>query len=199
MTILAALLTLAGTIIISMILLLMWLITVAVSITSYILTGISFSGVAKRRGLKCGWLAFVPLLNVWTLGSISDNYQLTVKGKNRKFCHVLLWLMVATMIFSCIYGLVNALSTIISLTGIGAVIMLVLLLITFCVASVVSLVYQVFYWIALHDYFQSCNPEKAGLYLILSIFVPFAFIVLAFKVRDLDLGMPSVENEAFAE
>ena len=45
------------------------------SIAAYILTAIAIYTVSRRRGLRNPWLAWVPVANVWLLGSLSDQYQ----------------------------------------------------------------------------------------------------------------------------
>lgn len=51
------------------------------SIIVYILYALTLYTIAKRRGIKKPWLAWIPFVNVWTLGSISDQYQYVVKGR----------------------------------------------------------------------------------------------------------------------
>ena len=51
-------------------------------IAAYILTSLAIYTVARRRGLNNPWLAWVPVINCWLLGSLSDQYQYIVKGKN---------------------------------------------------------------------------------------------------------------------
>ena len=52
------------------------------SIAAYVLTSLAIYTVARRRGLNNPWLAWIPIINWWLLGSLSDQYQYVVKGKN---------------------------------------------------------------------------------------------------------------------
>ena len=53
----------------------------AFSIVSYILTSLGTYTIAERRGIRHPWLTWIPVGNLWILGSISDQYQYIVKGK----------------------------------------------------------------------------------------------------------------------
>ena len=47
----------------------------------YFSWAISLGTIAKRRQLKKRWLAWIPLANLWLLGSIADQYDYVVLGK----------------------------------------------------------------------------------------------------------------------
>ena len=44
-------------------------------IAAYVLTSLALYAIAERRGLKNAWMAWLPVLNLWILGSISDQYR----------------------------------------------------------------------------------------------------------------------------
>ena len=52
------------------------------SCAGYVLSAAAIYVIARRRGLRKPWMAWVPVLNVWLLGSLSDQYQYVVKRKN---------------------------------------------------------------------------------------------------------------------
>ena len=41
----------------------------------YVLQSLGLYTIAERRGIRNPWLAWVPVANMWVLGSISDQYQ----------------------------------------------------------------------------------------------------------------------------
>lgn len=41
-------------------------------IVAYVLTAWALFVIAKRRGIGSPWMAWVPIVNAWTLGAISD-------------------------------------------------------------------------------------------------------------------------------
>ena len=58
-----------------------------VSIAAYVFSALALYTIAQRRGIRKAWLAWVPVLSVWILGSISDQYRYVVKGQNRNPAH----------------------------------------------------------------------------------------------------------------
>ena len=57
--------------------------SLVISLLSYVLTALAIYTIAKRRGLNKPWLAWIPVVDVWLLGSLSDQYQYVVRGRNR--------------------------------------------------------------------------------------------------------------------
>ena len=64
--------------------------SVGIGILAYVFTALSLYTIAQRRGIKNPWMAWVPVLNVWILGCISDQYRYVVKGEVRSRRKVLL-------------------------------------------------------------------------------------------------------------
>ena len=52
-------------------------------IAAYVLTALAVSAISRRRGLEKAWLAWVPVVNCWLLGSLSDQYRYVVKGETK--------------------------------------------------------------------------------------------------------------------
>ena len=63
------------------------------TLAMYVLESVGLYTIACRRGLKNPWMAWVPFLNYWLLGSISDQYRYVVKGQFRNSRIVLLALV----------------------------------------------------------------------------------------------------------
>ena len=70
-------------------------------IPGYVLTGISLYSIANRRGLERPWMAWVPGMNVYLLGCISDQYQAIVRGKNKNKRIAILLLLLVQMVAFC--------------------------------------------------------------------------------------------------
>ncbi|MBO7252834.1 MAG: hypothetical protein J6V25_09460, partial [Oscillospiraceae bacterium] len=82
------------------------------SIAAYVLTAIALYTMAKSRGLSKAWMAWVPVLDSWILGSLSDQYQYLVKGQNKNKRKVLLILNVVMLVmFLLIMILVAVMAT----------------------------------------------------------------------------------------
>ena len=69
-------------------------------IAVYVLRALGIYSIAKRRGINHPWMSWVPVLDLWVLGCISDQYQYVVKGKvknKRK------WLLGLNIVLAVIY------------------------------------------------------------------------------------------------
>lgn len=162
----------------------------------YVTNALPLFLIAKRRGLKGAWLAWVPIGDGYILGSISDDFQLLCRNelKNRR-----LWLpllMGATVVL-CIFAPVLAIAWVEDWT-VQLTLTNWLLLIAAATSSVVGAVIK---WMATYDLFRSCVPKNAGLYLAISVVVQivmptFGIIreIFMLVVCKKDLGMPTLNR-----
>ena len=167
-----------------------YLIMLAVCITFYVLQALGLYTVAKRRGINHPWLAWVPVGNLWLLGTISDQYQYVAKGRVRNRRKVLLGLIIGmfgVLILAC--GL--AVGAVIGMSDMLSGAMLALVVICYIAYVVLAIVVTVFQYIAYYDLFASCDPGNAVLYLVLSIVFNITLPFFVFSCRKKDLGMPS--------
>jgi hypothetical protein len=72
----------------------------AIQIAFYVLTSMALYSMAKRRGINNCWLSWVPMLNVWILGSLSDQYRYVVKGQYRSKRKVLIILEIIAAVLA---------------------------------------------------------------------------------------------------
>lgn len=170
------------------------------SVISYILQGMSFYTVAKRRGIEKPWLAWVPIGNTWILGCISDQYRYVAKGqvKNRRKTMLVLEIvtLVLAMVVLCLCGAVIVQSlTAISMemdeaaaSGmVGLLLVMVVLTYGMLVPAIILSVHQ---YISYYDYFRSANPKLALIFLLVGILVGYPLPFFVFACRNKDLGMP---------
>ncbi len=167
------------------------------SIAAYVLTAMAIYTISRRRGLSKPWLAWIPVINCWLLGSLSDQYQYIVKGKNtsrRK------WLLALNLIMAVLTLAVGILVTV-AVAGAfikgagygmgravaGPVIGILGLAMPLAAAAIGIAVIR---YMALYDVYRSLDPDNAVLYLVLSIlFSPTEPFFLFFN-REKDQGMP---------
>ena len=169
------------------------------SILAYILQALALYTIAKRRGIRKPWLAWIPFGNSWILGSLSDQYHYVTKRtiKNRR--KLLLGLEIASS--ALVVAVVAALVVIIIQFFVGAGGLMAGWLeaantgeieavlngmqnaehfesfagiIVFLLAAIVPLIgvavaYQIVFWMAMYDLFRSCEPEKSTTYLVISL------------------------------
>lgn len=169
-------------------------VTLVLAAAIYVLQGLSFYTVAKRRGIEKPWLAWIPVAEVWTLGCISDQYRYITQGTDPKLRTKLLW---STIVYEALMIPYNIMEAVTELTVDMTVadllaVVYILLVIPMLIFGITAIVYQ---YKALFDYYRSCVTDKATLYLMLSIFVPFASAILVFLVRNQDLGMQPTTRE----
>ncbi len=175
------------------------------TLTNYILRSIGLFTVAKRRGLANYGLAWVPVGYLWTVGGIADDYDST-HGVSRKWRHALLWLALACGVLCMALNFVLLISVFSAgfaaaqsqMAGWNSLRMpeqLLPAILAFYLGSLplymLSAAKNVCTWICYYKLFESCNPKKSVLLLLLSLLVPFAFPFCLLSCCRKDLGMPS--------
>ena len=166
-------------------------VTSLVGIAIYVFTALSFYTIARRRGIASPWLAWVPVADMWILGSVSDQYRYLTQGQlKHKRITLLVWKCVGWVMIGA--TVISAVAAVASSSVAGMVMVLCLLL----AAIAFAIVYTVLYYMALYDAYASCDPQNAALYLVLSIFFRFLVPVFLFISRDLEKGMPPRKETA---
>ena len=190
--------------------------TSGLGVLVYILQALALYTIAERRGINKPWLAWIPVVNVWILGSISDQYQYVVNRKVKNKRKVLLGLNIAIeaivvfLIVFIIWGIfagllmmepswendMAPLDTDVARDVLGALLVVVLLALPL---GVLSIVQTVFYYIAIYDVFRSSEPKNSTLYIVLSIVGNFmvdgVYCIFLMLCKDKDLGMPPRKQE----
>lgn len=168
----------------------------------YVFTAYSLYTIAKKRGISCPWLAWIPVADLWLLGSLSDQYRYLTHGQRKHKRVALLVLEIVTaVLLGCTVGMAVAAVAVGSAAALAAVILLALVL------GGVALAKSILTFMALYDVYASCDPENATLYLVLSIFFKFLRPVFLFLSREMEKGMPprkqtapeSAPEEAYTE
>lgn len=159
--------------------------TVLISVAVYVLHAYGIYTIARRRTIHHPWLAWLPVGEMWILGSISDQYQYMVKGKVCSRRKVLLGMSIASCALM-IPVFANAVTFMLTVEmGAFAILMALSMVI-----SVLGIVQTVFLYMAYYDLFRSCNPENAVLFLVLGILLNGTLPFFVFAVRKKDQGMP---------
>ena len=171
-----------------------------VSIAAYVFTALAIYTIAQRREIKHAWLSWVPVLNVWILGSISDQYRYVVKGEVCNKRKVLL----AVNILNCVLTWAAVISLIVKIVVIATSgaqmpndMELVRKILSgfalFIPVSILGIVMLVFRIMALYDLYSSCDPANNVLYLVLSLIPGINTVtqpLFLFLCRNQDGGMP---------
>lgn len=166
----------------------------------YVLYALALYTLANSRGLKSAWLSWVPVANIWVLGSLSDQYSYLVQRRSRSRRVLLVVLRIVTVLsWGLALGVViTALFRAFSMRPYD-----VEFIIGYCISRsgpllagllvctlILELWYAVVYFIALHHIYRSCDPENAVLLLILSILIPVVKPIILFLNRNKEAGMP---------
>lgn len=177
-----------------------------VSIAVYVLTALSLYTIANRRGIKNAWLSWIPVVNCWIVGSISDQYRYVVKGEVKNKRKVLLILNIVSVVI----GIVMAIVAVVMIVGaaqgavgakgeeeiIGIVLGAVFGIMGLCLPLAgVAIAIAVVYYMAMYDVYTSCTPQNNVLFLVLSIVFHITEPFFLFFIRNKDEGMPPRKQE----
>ena len=178
-------------------------------IALYVLRSWGLFVMSRRRGIRKAWLAWVPVANLWVLGSLSDQYCYVVRHQFRNSRKWLLGLSIAglvlSLVISCLYA-AGMISTLVGLPQLQSYQDMIYMLRyqpvlvaaagVSAVAAALKLLTMLVKWISLHHIYASSRPEKKGLFTLLSILLPVTVPFFLFVCRDDDKGMPprKIEN-----
>ena len=169
---------------------LLLLLAAVVGFVFYVMYSLSLYQVARRRQIKGALAAWVPVLNFWLMGRISDHYRRRAKQTKtrRALTIVILVLLVvlAAVLSILVVGVgaaVGTESSVLNGLAIGSVGIL-------AVDAVLLTVLQIVLWVCLYDVFASCRARGAAAFLLLSMFFPVLQPILVFSCRRHDMGLP---------
>ncbi len=175
--------------------------SVLFGIVSYVFSALALYAIAVRRGLNKPWLSWIPVLNAWIVGSLSDQYRYVVKGENKSKRKLLLALEIAAVLLTIALLITGGIlffdamglayrgvsgPEVLDTVLVPGIVMLVLVL----PLSVVSITGAVIYYMALYDVYKSLDPDNCALFLVLSILFRVTEPFFLFFNRNKDLGMP---------
>ena len=173
----------------------------AFGIATYVLRALGLYTIAKRRGINHPWMGWVPVLDLWVLGCISDQYQYVVKGKDKNkrkwllglniaiaVVYIVLFVFCGIAVAGVISGATGGLREKQLLTALmGPATGLLICLIPLVIIAIAVAVIR---YVAFYDLYTSCNPQNNVLFLVLSIFFSVTEPFFVFFIRNKDEGMP---------
>ena len=179
-------------------------------IVGYVFMALGLYTIAQRRGIKNAWLSWVPVVNCWIIGSLSDQYRYVVKGEVKNKRKTLLILNIITCIISVAMIVVSigmiagVAKSAIAGTGeaemMNAVFGPLLGILGLCLPLLgVSIASAVVHYMAMYDIYTSCTPKNNVIFLVLSIIFSVAEPFFLFFTRNRDDGMPPRRQEPVYE
>lgn len=175
-------------------------------IAAYVLTALALYTMAQRRGIKNAWLSWIPVVNCWIIGSLSDQYRYVVRGEVKNKRKTLLTLNIISGILSAAVAIV---AIVIAFRAFGAVMdgameealleMVlgpVFVILGLCLPLVgISIAIAVIHYMAMYDIYTSCTPRNNVIFLVLSIIFSITEPFFLFFTRNKDDGMPPRKQE----
>ena len=163
-------------------------------LVQYVLRSWGVYSIARNRGLKHAWMAWVPVVDHYLLGCVSDQYQYVVKGKIKSRRKILLVLKALySILLAAILGAVLGIA-VNGLMGFGNERQILSKLLQLAGLYLpllgVGITIAVFRYLSLYDLYLSCDPKNAVLFLLLSILFQVTEPFFIFFNRKRDDGMP---------
>ena len=164
------------------------------SLFFWIISALSLQSIARRRGIRNAWLAWVPIGNEWILGSIADQYQHLIQAKITARRKILLWLNVGYVALIVANSLVQVMTELAAHTDEQLLIWGLASTAISLARLAVSITTLVFYHMSNYDLYRSCNPKNAVTFLVLGIIFPVAqpFFYLSCRKKDLGMVVPEI-------
>ena len=173
-------------------------------LVGWIIRSLSLHSIAKRRGIRHAWLAWVPVGSRWILGSVADQYQHLVQGKvtsRRKIMLILgaMGMALYTVVYGFSFAQVFAGMGVLPVEQVETVVLAGA--IPSMLGTVVGIVTLVFYHICNYDLYRSCRPNGATAFLVLGIIFPVCepFFYLACRKKDLGMVVPKPVTPDYTE
>ena len=170
-------------------------------IATYVLSSMALYTLASRRRIEKAWLSWVPVLNVWIVGSLSDQYRYVVKGQYKSKRKALIILNAISVLFVVIIaclGIAIAVEVVDDMMFgmfdndiwediLGPVLGIAGLILPLIGVNIAVAVIR---YMALYDVYTACDPQYSVLFLLLSIFFTITEPFFLFFIRNKDEGMP---------
>lgn len=165
------------------------------AIAVYVFTALALYTMAQRRAIRKPWLAWIPVVNIWILGSLSDQYRYVVRGEIRSKRKILLVLNIVCTVLTIALVITAAVIFIawsMSANGSATAMYRALLRAAAFAIPLIGawLAKTVLRFMALYDIYVTCDPANAAAYLVLSILFSFTQPIFLFLSRNKELGMP---------
>lgn len=166
-------------------------VAMVVGIASYVMTSLSLYTIAKRRDINHAWLAWIPIANYWTLGSIADEYD-ERNGLKKRWAKTLIVLYVIFYVAFIVVYVATLATMFMGITGTSDLEMqimnmitpLIVLYLLLVLVMIFSIAFMVCYYISLYKIFESTVPKHSLLCMIISILVPLGLPICLMCCRN---------------
>lgn len=174
-----------------------WLAAVGLKIAAYVLRGIGLHDLCRKRNVAAGWLAWIPVAWVWTLGAVADDHAAR-RGVRRRWRWILT-VLYGSMILGYLLLTVGWYWWAMSITAAGDPTAVIdemgIFFAAYIPLGLAALALAACYPVCCYKVFEEIVPEKAVKYLLLSYLVPLAFGICLIRCGRVPL-MPVAEVPA---
>lgn len=174
-------------------------------IVAYVLSSLALYTLANRRGIRNAWLSWVPVVNCWIIGCLSDQYRYVAKGEVKNKRKALLILNIANVVLAIavvavatfmIIGIIQAGVNADEEEMISVVLGSLVGVVALCLPIAgVGIAIKIVHYMSTYDIYSSCTPQNNVLFLVLSIIFPITEPFFLFFTRKKDEGMPPRQQE----
>lgn len=191
---------------------------VLINIVLYVLKSLGLYTIAKRRGIACPWLAWLPVGCEWITASLADQYRKVTSGKATIRRFIIVVLAVISIGLTCFttttignrseeltelaeyaeeYGAdMDEEHALEFMTEVFEELSEILGGVTLVAAlsSVIALASNVYWFVCAGDVYASCCPKNGTMMLVLSFFMPVLEPFFFFCNKEKDAGMVPVSK-----
>ncbi len=143
----------------------------------YIFQSIGLYNIAKNRGMKNPFIAFIPFANIYYFGKIADDIDATMSKKSNYAVKLLSFYIVKSVLSVFAVPFVVAAFLLETYIFLAAATLITLL------TSVFSVCYMIFMYIALYRIYKEYSPDNAVLFEILSVICHVTVCIFIFVIR----------------
>ena len=189
------------------------ILVVLINIVLYVLKSLGLYTIAKRRGIACPWLAWLPVGCEWITASLADQYRKVTSGKATIRRFIIVVLAVISIGLTCFttttignrsdeltelaeyaeeYGAdMDEEHALEFMTEVFEELSEILGGVTLVAAlsSVIAFASNVYWFVCAGDVYASCCPKNGTMMLVLSIFMPILAPFFFFCNKEKDAGM----------
>lgn len=155
------------------------LFTMIVSLVIYVFRSLGLYGMSKNAGISNPWLAWIPIGNLWCIGSLAEKSNLYYGKEKGAWSKLLPAFAIATFLF---LPLILLIAVIAGLYESLAAVLLILFI--YLLMMGVALALTVMTYVALYKVYRLFDPDNATLYMILTVFVNISQPIILFILRN---------------
>lgn len=166
-----------------------------ISLILFVIRGFALFDMSKGLNIKNAWMGFVPVLSVFALGKIAENYEKKDGTKASKqgivllifnilqYIAVFVFIVLAVISAIKIYGFADTAIINETVMDLSMFMSLVPVIICYFVLLAISVVFTVLFYIALYRIYSVFDSKNAILYTVLSVFFSFLQPIFLFLIR----------------